>query len=295
MREFHRYKKFFPLGVFVLLLLSLAGVFFLRSPVVIVTDPSFLKLYGEDRSRLKTITNSLELFRRFVPVVVDESAGARLTGIAVEQAFRSPGAVLFPYRYMEGARLYKQNHPEVPVLVIGQRDQKSPDQGEKSLRFVRTDMDLDLYRAGLCAAFLARGSSRVLFFNDGSLQFQYREAFREGLRSQGVSLDAVYLDAAADYSSYTGVGCVVVAGPAVKFLEKNLKIPIILFSWADPSMTPRTVKLIFDDSPLAVAVKAMKASSSGEILISSQPVLFPDRIEEKNEFQKLQTLTRQVR
>jgi hypothetical protein len=92
---------------------------------------------------------------------------------------------------------------------------------------------------------------------------------------------------------------VVIAGPAANFLDQDLEIPVILFSWADPGLTPRTVKLIFDDSPPALSVPAIRsffAADTDEILVPSEPLLLFERfekfetMEEKKEFRKLRNL-----
>jgi hypothetical protein len=61
-----------------------------------------------------------------------------------------------------------------------------------------------------------------------------------------------------DYTVPESVSCTVLTGLAEFFLEKNLNIPVILFSWADPALTPSRVKVIFDDSPWAQTVEAVK-------------------------------------
>jgi hypothetical protein len=248
-------------------------------------------LYGPERLKAKRFRTSLALFRRVIPVPVSESAGPDLVALAAESASNAPMAVLFPYRYLEGGRFYKENHQEVPVLVMGGKPESK--EGEP-LAFVRTDTDRDLYRAGLCAAFLA-GEKRVLFFSDGILQNEYREAFLEGLRIQGYLDDPIYVNAYTDYSNYSDIGCVIVAGAAAKFFEQNLDIPVILFSWIDPALCPRTVKLVFDDSPWTQAVKALKVLPlpGEEILVFSEPSALPDRMEEKKDFRKLQSLIRE--
>ena len=151
----------------------LGGIFFSRSPVLVVTDPSFNYLYGPQRLRLRAITSSLELFRRVIPVPVAENAGPDLIALVVDGVSRSPRAVLFPYRYLDGAQAYKASHPQVPVLVTGAGSLPSPG----TVAFVRTDIAADLYRAGLCAAVLMGETRGVLFFTDGTLHDQYREAF----------------------------------------------------------------------------------------------------------------------
>ena len=261
--------------------LGIGCTFLLRSPVLIVTDSSFAQLYGPLRFRIKGIKNNIELFRRVIPVPVTESAGPSLVALTVEEVHKAPGAVMFPFRYLEGARSYKENHPEVMVFVMGGRSMKPAD--DTTLTFVGSDSIQDLYRAGLFAALLA-GEKRVLIFSDGNLGTDYSEAFLEGLRAQGFLGYPVYVNASLDYSSYSDIGCVVVAGPAIKFLERNLKIPVILFSWVDPGQVPKAIKLLFDDSPWTLAVSAFKLSmkQGTDVLVPSEAVILLDKEERKN-------------
>jgi len=278
-----RLKKFLPLFIVLFVFLITLLVFVSRAPILIVSDISFNRIYGPMRLKLKGFSISREYFRRVIEVSVAESAGPDLVAIAVEAISRRPYAVLFPYRYLEGARYYKNSRPKVPVLVVGGRN-PAPHE-ETDLCFVVTDLATDLYRAGIGAAYIA-ADERVLLFSDGSLPNQYREAIREGLRMQGSLMDPIFVNSSVDYSSFSGVGCIIVAGPASRFLERNLKIPVVLFSWIDPGVTPRTVKIVFDDSPWALAIQALKSlpSDGEELLLSSEPQILKDRIEDKKDF-----------
>ena len=290
-------KKTLPLIIVLLLAVSSAGVFFLRSPVLIVTDASFNHIYGAQRLTLALVRNSLELFRRLVFVPVYEQAGPDIIALVVERAARSPYAVLFPQRYVDGARIFRDRHPHVPVLVMWGRNPLPQAYVQTGLVFVRTDSATDLYRAGLTAAALVPEAKKVLFFVDGTLEDQYREAFREGLRNQGFSEDPVYVDPAyMEYLPDGDIGCVVLLGLALEFLEQNPEIPVILFSWIDPALTPRSVRIVFDDSPPAVAVKALRAFSPGarEIFVPSRPTVLSDRIEERSDFAMLRGLIQEI-
>ena len=275
-------KKFLPL-IIILVFLVVAGVVFLaRSPVLILNDLSFTRLYGPTRLALTRIKTSLSLFRPVIPVTVSEGAAPSLLSLAVEGTSKSPLAVIFPYRYIEGARFYRKEHPDVPILVMGGRIQKP--KIEEDFSFIRTDLVQDFFRAGLGAAVFAGESREIVFFTDGIVTEEYKAAFRFGLRTRGFLGDPIFLDSSIDYSSYSNIGCVVVTGPASKFLERNLQIPVIYFSWADPTMTPRMVKLIFDDSPWALARQALKYldKSGEEVLIPSVPIIRLEGEEKKN-------------
>jgi len=271
------------IGIILLIILFFVLVaalaFMVRTPVLIVTDPSFDRIYGPGRLMEKRIQLSRELFRRVIPVSVAETAGDDLLILAVEAASGSPGMVLFPYRHLEGARYYKRKYPEVPVFIMGGAKPRN----EASLTFVRTNSEDDLYRAGLYAGILA-GEGRVLFFGDGNVSDYDWEAFVEGLKAREYSGNPVFINISSDYSSYSDVGCAVLSGSASKFLERNLKIPVILFSWLDPGLTPRSVKVVFDDSPWALAAEAIKKFTlpDEEILVSSRPLVIADRMDKKD-------------
>jgi len=285
MRNLSRPKKHLVLFIVFALLLILViavWVFFQRAPILIVTDISFSQLYGSERLARQGRRISFSFFRQLIPVLVDENAGPELMAIAAQEAFEDPWAVVFPYRYLEGARRYREDRPDTAVLVMG----GPPQQEAETISFVSTDTRADLYMAGMAAALLT-GEKRPLLFSDGTFTEEQREAFRQGLSDQGFTQDPIFANASAGYSSYTEIGCVVVSGPAARFVDLNLDIPMILFSWVDPSFTPSTVKLIFDDSPWALAVEALKLLPAGEIVLPSSPSIFKDRIEGKDVFTKL--------
>jgi len=278
--------------LFVFVVGAIGGVFFARAPVLIITDSSFNLLYGPERLRQRQLRISLSLFRRVIPVIVSEHAGPDLVAIAAEEAFRVPRAVLFPFRYLEGARQYKENNPDVEVLIMGGRNPIPPELTSPNTIYIRTNTAMDLYRAGLSAAFFA-GENNILVFDDGVFPAEYRESLGEMLESRGFLGELLFRNIHAHVPSYADIGSVILAGPASRFLEQNLDIPVILFSWVDPVFTPRSVKLIFDDSPWALAVAALRSCDFGEIFFPSVPVALSDRIDERRNFRKLQGIIKE--
>jgi len=289
MLKFARWKIILLSIVITLLLIFgfALRVFFNRPPLLIITDISFSQLYGPERLERETRRIAFSFFRQVIQVLVDEGAAPELVAIAAEEASGEPWAVIFPYRYVEGARRYREAMPEALVLVIG----GSTSSALGGFSAVFTDTRTDLYRAGMAAA-LFTGEKRPLFFSDGTLSNELREVFRQGLADNGSLSEPLFLNAASNYSSWAEIGCVVVAGPAAAFAEQNLDIPIILFSWIDPSLTPGTVKLVFDDSPLTQAVEAMRAMPAAEVFLPSSPTVFRDRIGEKGIYSKLEDIIR---
>jgi hypothetical protein len=285
----------------------IAWTYFQRLPVLIVTDYSFMAVYGSRRLSEIESRLSRKLFRRLIPVYIDENAGPDIVSFAVEDTFPTPFAVFFPHRYTEGAGYYKESHPNIPVYVVSGRNQSST--AKEEVFFVRTDVKTDLYRAGLCAALLA-GEESVVFISNATVPDENREAFAEGLQAQGYTGTPVYRNFNYNFSSGGDIGCAVIMGQAGEFFVKRPTTPVILFSWADPGIVTRSVKVIFDDSPYALAYKGYslisslnengkngkgkgeKADEGGEILISSVPAVFKDRIEKKSDFIMLENLVK---
>jgi hypothetical protein len=263
MKAFKFRRSFFIKAAFISLLSAAGGVFLLRPPVLVVTDPSFNRLYGSRRAWLSGFASSFTLGRRVIPVPISESASPDVAVLAARGAVASPHAVLFPYRYYEAGRQYKEDFPSIPVLILGYRDGGLP--AGEGLVPVYTDRETDFYRAGLCAALLAKEGENgdILVFSDGSLPDREREAFLEGLRVQGFIKNPVYVGLNSDYQNYQDVSCAVLTGPASRFLAENRKIPILVFSWIDPALTPPEVKVVFDDSPWALAAGAVPAAEQG--------------------------------
>jgi hypothetical protein len=209
----------------------------------------------------------------------------------VEEASAKPYAVLFPYRYYDGARRYAGQYPDIPVVLLGNGIGRAP-AGEGFL-FIGTDRRTDFYRAGRCAAvFALDGGGQVLFYQDDLVSYEDREGFLLGLQEQGYDQRPIYVNISSDYPSLSGISCVVMTGSAAAFLERNEPIPIILFSWMDPAMTSTHIKLIFDDSPWALAVRAvqMVSQNQDQPLIPSNMVILKRRIASEGVLQTLKKM-----
>jgi hypothetical protein len=296
-------KVFFLAGLF--LILALPGlVFFLRSPVLIVTDTSFLSLYGSRRIREKQAAASIRLFRRVKPVIVAENAGTDVFVFAVEEADSRPYCVIFPSRYYEGALRYAGQFPLIPVLSLGAGPGGShPETGR--LVSAGIHREADLYRAGRCAGLIVEKSAEtweggngenILVLPGHALSPADRRVLLAGLREQGIETAPRFLNSAAEAAGFQGISCVILAGPAAEYLEKNLKIPVILFSWLDPALTSRETVMIFDDSPWALAVPAVKLAVRGEggVNIPSGTVFPRGRIADKELLRNVKKAARDV-
>jgi hypothetical protein len=248
-----------------------------------VSDLPFNSLYGTRRGAKKQRELALRFFRPVKNVAVTENAGPDMVVFAVEESAKTPYAVLFPYRYYEGARRYLEKYPGVPALILGDRGPPDPalrDLFPGEALFARADARTDYYRAGLAAAFLARGRpGRPLCFHDGRISPAERAALRAGLRDGGCGEAPLFLEGGGGYAEWQEVSSVILGGPGAAFLDRNLKIPAVLFSWIDPALTPGAVKVVFDDSPWALGAGALEAAIRGgeERLFPSEAAVLPGR------------------
>ena len=105
----------------------------------------------------------------------------------------------------------------------------------------------------------------------------------------------VFSSIGASYSQWSNTACVVVNGAANTYFDRGSELPAILFSWADPALAMQGVKLIFDDAPWALAVRAVKELMSGEeeISLPSEIIVLSGNIRDKELSAKLKALTRE--
>jgi hypothetical protein len=279
-----RFKRRVPI-IILSALLACAGLgaafYRLRAPALLVLDEEFTFLYGTGRSAAKKAELSLRLFRRVLVAPIAAGASPDVAAFAAAAAADRPRAALFPARHRQGAARYAEQAPGIPVGVLGGGALFRPEEAE-GFRFVETDKKTDLYRAGRCAALFAlRDGGGVLFFAGDLIDLEDREAFVRGLRDQGFGEEPLFVDRGMEYAPPEGLlSCVVMGSPAENYPESNPPVPVILFSWLDPALTPRPVKIIFDDSPWALALGATRAlGREGDIPpLPSEALLLRDRI-----------------
>ncbi|MDR2304480.1 MAG: hypothetical protein LBE10_07840 [Treponema sp.] len=275
-----------------------AGLFYLRDPVLVVNDAFFSALYGPKRLLFSRIDASLRLFRPVKAVTIAENAGADIVVLALEDASPRPFCVIAPNRYAGSLRRYAEKHPEIDAGILGDEDRQLPGRApvppsDSSLLWFSVDRNADYYRAGLAAGLFAQGEGRILvFYNTFPLSGQ-QEALRLALREQGYQGEPEMISSRIEYSSFDDVSCVILAGHAPEFFNRNLNIPVILFSWIDPAKTSRNTRVIFDDShwtltvPMVLGIK--KSGPLAELRgrsIPSKMKFMPERIENKG-FKKL--------
>jgi hypothetical protein len=272
---------------FLAILGLVVALFMYRAPVVMVVDDEFTGLYGARRTLIKQAVTSLKLFRRVKVVRVADGASADVAAFAAAAAAARPYAALFPARYQDGARRYAEQAPEIPIGVFlgGVQARPAADGGQGTPgvpMYIETDRKADFYRAGRCAALFAlSGEGEVLFFTGDSVNQDDKDAFLTGLRDQGFENPPLFAGRGEPYTP-KGLSCVVMARAEEAYLDSNPDVPTILFSWLDPGMSPREIKLIFDDSPWGqVAAAAGMIHQGGELQpVASEVLALNNRIED---------------
>ena len=287
------------------------AVFFVRSPVLVVTDWTFVALYGVRHIKKEQAAASFALFRRVKPVVLVDEAGPDILVMALSRASSRPFYVLFPPRYASAAMRFHEMYPDIRCIVIGglspTQDLPPPDD---NMYVYRTDRETDLYRAGLFAGILAdlrqkmaestadraragEGSPPIqaapvrrtfALWQDHAVTAGQRDLFSRGVREFDPGSAVVFARNIDEMPVADGLSCVVLAGAGYEYLERHSQIPVILFSWLDPALAPWEVVVIFDDSPWGLVLPAVRMAEKGkaELMLPSKPLIIPDRIADNN-------------
>jgi hypothetical protein len=263
-------------------------IFNVRAPVIIVTEQSLTRLYGEDRIRRESLYSSFRLFRPVKTVIVANDAGDDIVPHAVSDVSLQPYCVLFPLRFARSAAIYQEQNPETRIIIL-----KGNYPGEMDLSYgrqvdffvYRTDLEADFFKAGFVAAALAAEAALVAETegNNGGIavfmenrQFSHfgtlaRDAFIRGVNRQ-FEINNMYgnhpvISFYTSFHEYTGaevLSCVVVAGSGYEYFERKDGVPVIFYSWLDTSLAPSNVVAVIDDSPWAQVIQAVTLVSAGD-------------------------------
>jgi hypothetical protein len=276
------------------------AVFFIRAPVLIVTDIAFTLLYGVDRIRMESILSSLSLFRPVKTVVIADDAADDIVQFVIAEVSSNPYCVIFPLRFAQAARIYRTQNPDIPVIML---EGRYPEGNNPSARILgnqpadffvyKTDLDADFYRAGVAAAILDRGKNdRIAVFLENHVQTRGREAFLRAMNEQTPPLQAVFYTAFSHFSGTHDFSCVILAGVAAEYLDRYTDIPVIFFTWMNPSFLPVDVVIIFNDSPWVQAVPAVRMVNAGVAagLIPSRLIFLPGNGIDKEILRKLRKI-----
>jgi len=244
-------------------------IFEARSPVLIVTDQAFLPLYGQTRIRRETLIASFVLFRRVETVFVADDAGYDTVQFAVAGVSTSPFCVLFPLRFAQAARLYRENNPQIRVVLLeGRNDEESglSSTGSSASDYFiyKTDTESDFFRAGLAAAALDMDKNgKIAVFLESGTGTQARDAFLQALNSLEKPLETHFFTSFSAFNDLPDLSCVVLAGAGAEYLGNENGVPVIFMTWIDPFLVPADVVIVVNDSPWAQAVEAVRMVTAG--------------------------------
>jgi len=265
-----KFKTIAIFTVFTLVLLVPIFIYLTRSPVLIVTDLAFVSLYGETRIRQEGQLSSLALFRRVRIVPVADEAGDDIVQIAINNVSSSPFCVIFPFRFFRSARIYREQNPGIPVVILenryGSDSTYSVINDNLNDYFIfKTDINAEFQKAGRAAVALDMGKNgKIAVFLDSHIHTQASDAFLLGMNSFENPPQAFFFNNFSQFYEIPELSCVVLAGSGAEFLEKNEGIPVIFFSWIDPSLLTIETVLLINDSPLAQAVEAVRMVNAGQ-------------------------------
>jgi len=288
-------------------------IFCTRPPVLIVTDVSFAALYGKSHLRREQFAASFALFRWVRPVMVADDAGSDVVSIAVREAARQPYCVLFPCNQAAAAQRFHEQFPETPVVLfnglVPVPGMPSPD---GFLCVYGVNRSVDLYRAGLCVGILgniphqpvgrtekedkpaaispASTPKTYVLWQDSYVQTAERELFSRGVREKDPESMIIFVNSNAEVPDMKVISGIVLTGAGAEYLGRNPQMPLILFSWLDPSFTAREVMVLFDDSAWALAVPAVRMAIQKQAAgtIPSKPLIFKEKIAHNNVFRMVQ-------
>jgi hypothetical protein len=278
-------KKTLAITVGVIIAASIPPVIlYTRPPVLIVTEQTFIDIYGRERLQNESFFSSIAMFRPVKTVMVANDASDDIVPFAVAEISSNPYCVLFPLRFTRSARLYAEQNPEIPVVILEGRYPENENPAErllgidKSSFFIyKTDINDDFYRTGLVITALkvepvqneddsppeTDKKGKIIVFLDRNLN-QMKDVFLRGLVDMGNLYETYFHNSFSQYSEQPDISCVILAGIGSEYFEKKMDVPVIAFTWLNPFLLPSDVVMVINDSPLAQARQAVKMVSAGE-------------------------------
>jgi len=296
-------------GIIIAVLALPRLVFLARAPVLVLTEEPFIAVYGEARLKKERKSAERALFRRVKPVVIADGVSYDMVIYAITGASKRPKCVIFPRSQAEAAQRFHEQFPEQPAVILRglvlAQELPAPD---GFLCVYGTDREADMYRAGLCAGILGaerrnltdqaeeqpekqpNTTKTYVLWQDNTMQGTDREHFSRGIRESDPESNAIFVNVAVQLPDVKGIACVTLTGAGAEFLERNVPIPLILFSWVDPYVLPREVVVQFDDSVWALAAPAARMAALGQAdgKIPSKPLIFSQKIAHNGVFRMLQ-------
>ena len=266
-KSYHRKLLLIIIGI-ILILVTPVIIYFSRSPVLVVTDFSSIPLYGKARISRRVRSASFALFRRVITVPVADDAAADIVRFAAEEAHSSPNCVIFPYRFARASRLYHENNPGIPVILLQGRynaDENIPSGSKDGYFIYKTDINHDFKIAGVIACALDTGiNGKIAVFLDQSFKTQAENALLGTLGEYENPPEAVFFASYSEFYEIPDLSFAILAGEGIGFFENQKEIPVILFTWIDPYLLPKNTAAIIDDSPWVQITEAVRAVRRGE-------------------------------
>ncbi|WP_461256162.1 hypothetical protein [Treponema sp. R80B11-R83G3] len=260
------------------------AIFYTRPPVLIVTEQSFIELYGKKRIKNEALHSSFFLFRPVRTVEVTNDASDDIVSFAVAGISAKPYCVLFPLRFVKSAQIYRGQNPDIPVVVLEGRYPESENSAEKTLGadkseyyIYKTDISDDFYNLGLAISALkpkdepknsdsaaeVEKNDKIVVFLEKNLT-QMKDIFLKGLYDRGILIETQFFNSFSQYSETPDISCVILAGLGFEYMDKKADVPIIFFTWIDPFLLPSDVVMVINDSPWAQARQAVRMVGAGE-------------------------------
>ncbi|MCL2243252.1 MAG: hypothetical protein FWC03_02145 [Treponema sp.] len=279
--------------------------FFSLPPVLIVTDHSFALLYNESRIKKDLASSSIALFRPVKTVDIADDVSADIIQYAIAEVSAAPFCVIFSLRFAQAARMYREQNPGIPVVILEGRYPENANpavfgigSGNNDDYFIfKTDIIRDFYIAGQAASILdGDKNGRIAVLMEPGAPVQAREAFTQALIDLEKPLQTSFYTSYNTFSSAASrrpdFSCVVLAGIGSEYLENQINVPIIFFSWMNLEYLPDNVVMVFNDSPFVQAVKAVEMVAAGTVkgqILSRREIIIGDKIG-KDTIQKLQNI-----
>jgi hypothetical protein len=278
-------KNYVPLVSFILFISIITYLFFLRPPIVLVTDVYFETLYGVKKGQLEQLKASFRVFRQIKKVYVGEDTSNLTIIDSVEKSYFAPFCVFFPFWYKDAAAAYSQKHTASKTYVF--LDNNNAPQDASSVIYIRSDTENDYYRMGRFAAALSNesgvkddGHKKILFIYDIDIESAEESAFNKGLAAGGFLGGSDFIKN-NEFQSVGNVSCVVVQGPAASFLNAGTSVPAIVRAWfLNPKYVPNNIKVQIDDSPycLIPKINVYKNKKGNTLQVPADFIILYDKI-----------------
>jgi hypothetical protein len=263
--------NFIPLWAFIVFVVFLSYMFFLRAPVILVSDIYAHALYGEQWEQIRTLEVSFKILRPVRIFRIMEETDSQSIADAVRGSRLTPHSVFFSYRYEEAARFYsaeleKAGNKTTKAFLFLNKERRT--NNTESLIHIKSNTEIDYYRAAYCAAILSRekrtsrsvnsdATRDIVVIYDTRADNSEQNAFERGLRD-GRYFGGMRFALNTELGSRDAIDCIVIEGPSSTFLQSVSETPVILLSWFyNENYFPPNVKAQIDDSPYALIPKAL--------------------------------------